>query len=442
MNAAPDSPSSLPHPFVRVADLRPVFSDADGRVAESIGPLVRRGAAIDGVGLATVLRLGYALGSRTVVEGIRTDSVEAAGFADGVCPTDDGIVERTMAAMRGALASTADDAGAASARPTVLLSGGRDSRLILLALLRLGVRPQELLTLDQQGPESDAAVAERLGRALGQPVQRVAPIAFAGERERSRHARQSFQSLEHEWFLAIAERVRRGRGPVTDGIGAGVLSTGSLLHPEAVALWRSGNIEGLFDWTAAHGAHVSERFLSAAAAEGLPIASRAAVLDEFAGVMGALRDTPNPLGMYSLLHWTRRGIGASAYGLLPRERVWTPLYDRALCRAVAAIPLEQAMASDWREMVLSRLDRTGVPFSVREGGAVPRWLRAPVRTLRSRLAWRAFVGGLPAPLRTLASVADESRGMTRTFERGAVGLLASLDDATGFLSGGVLRRNS
>jgi hypothetical protein len=39
-------------------------------------------------------------------------------------------------------------------------------------------------------------------------------------------------------------------------------------------------------------------------------------------------------------------------------------------------------------------------------------------------------------------VADESRGMTRTFERGAVGLLASLDDATGFLSGGVLRRNS
>ena len=166
------------------------------------------------------------------------------------------------------------------------------------------------------------------------------------------------------------------------------------------------------------------------------------MLDEFAGVMGALRDTPNPLGMYSLLHWTRRGIGASAYGLLPRERVWTPLYDRALCRAVAAIPLEQAMASDWREMVLSRLDRTGVPFSVREGGAVPRWLRAPVRTLRSRLAWRAFVGGLPAPLRTLASVADESRGMTRTFERGAVGLLASLDDATGFLSGGVLRGNS
>ena len=437
MNAAmdPRSPSIAPPPAG--GDLRPVFEGEDGRRAPSIGPLLRSGAAIDGIGLATVLRLGYALGSRTVVEGIRTDAIEASGFAEGSVPTDDAIVDRTMEAMRTAVGRTGDG-GAGADRPIVLLSGGRDSRLILLALLRLGVRPRELLTLDQQGPESDAAVAERLGRALSERVQRVDPLAFDGGRERSRHARQSFQSLEHEWFLAIAERVRVGSGPVTDGIGAGVLSTGSLLHPEAVGLWRSGDIEGLFDWTAAHGAHVSERVLAAAVAEGLPIAPRAAVLEEFARVMASLRDTPNPLGMYSLLHWTRRGIGASAYGLLPADRVWTPLYDRALCRAVAAIPLEQAMAGDWREMVLSRLDRTGVPFSVREGGALPRWMRAPLRTVRSRLAWRSFVDGLPAPLRVLASVADESRGMTRTFERGAVGLLASLDDATGFLSGGVL----
>jgi hypothetical protein len=407
-------------------DLRPSFS-AGGAVAEaSIEPFLRRGAAVDPLGLTTVLTLGYALGGRTVLRGVSTDAIAPTGFAAERMPSDSDVVDLAMEAVRRALPK---------APPTVLLSGGRDSRLILLAMLRLGVRPRAVLTLDQRGPESDAAIAQRLARAVGERAERVAPLAFDAGRELTRHRSQSFQSLEHEWFVAVAERVRSGQGPVTDGIGAGVLSTGSLLDPEAVALWRRGALEGLFEWTGAHGAHVSQRFLDAARAEGLPLASRAEVLAEFVRVLEELRATPNPLGMYSLLHWTRRGIGASAYGLLPRARVVTPLYDRTLCRAIAAIPLEQAMARDWRETVLARLDGTGVPFSVREGGLVPRWMRAPLRTVRSRLAWRGFVRGLPAPLARLAAVADAGRGMERTFDRGAVGLLASLDDATGFLSG-------
>jgi hypothetical protein len=274
---------------------------------------------------------------------------------------------------------------------------------------------------------------------MGERAERVRPLAFDGARELARHRFQSFQSLEHEWFMAVAERVRAAQGPVTDGIGAGVLSTGSLLDPEAVALWRRDDREGLFAWTAAHGAHVSQRFLEAARSEGIPLAAREEVVAEFACVLDGLRVTPNPLGMYSLLHWTRRGIGASAYGLLPRERVVTPLYDRALCRAVAALPLERAMARDWRETVLARLDTTGVPFSVREGGVLPRWLRSPLRAARSRLAWRAFVRALPAPLARLAAVAEGGQGMERTFDRGAVGLLAALDASTGFLSGGAGR---
>ena len=331
----------------------------------------------------------------------------------------------------------------------VLLSGGRDSRLILLVMRKLAIRPSAVLTLAQRGAQSDAAVAARFAAAVGEPIERVAPLSFDGSRELDRHAMQSFQSLEHEWFMAISQMVRaRGHnlygglngGGVTDGIGAGVLSTGSLLHPEAMLLWKDRRIEDLFDWTAAHGSGVSAGFLAAARAEGVSLAERDAVVNEFAGVMRSLESTPNPLGMYSLLHWTRRGIGASAYGQLPHELVRTPLFDEHLCRALAAMDGKEALAADWRETMLRRLDDTGIPFSKAESGVLPRWMRYPVRSVRSRLGWIAFVRGLPPALKRLATVADATVGQRRSFDRAAVGLLASLDRSTGFLSEPQLRR--
>ena len=331
----------------------------------------------------------------------------------------------------------------------VLLSGGRDSRLILLVMRKLAIRPSAVLTLAQRGAQSDAAVAARFAAAVGEPIERVAPLSFDGSRELDRHAMQSFQSLEHEWFMAISQMVRaRGHnlygglngGGVTDGIGAGVLSTGSLLHPEAMLLWKDRRIEDLFDWTAAHGSGVSAGFLAAARAEGVLLAEREAVLNEFASVMRSLESTPNPLGMYSLLHWTRRGIGASAYGQLPHDRVRTPLFDEDLCRALAAMDGKEALAADWRETMLRRLDDTGIPFSKAESGVLPRWMRYPVRSVRSRLGWIAFVRGLPPALKRLATVADATVGQRRSFDRAAVGLLASLDRSTGFLSEPHLRR--
>ena len=408
-------------------DLRPRFVRG-GVWSDALSAFAGEGAAVDPIGLATVLTFGYALGTRTVLRGVETDRVDPEGFPARHAPSDGDLLELTLEAVRRHVGAPRWGAE----RPTVLLSGGRDSRLILLAMRRLGIRPRCILTLDQAGSGSDAAIAERLASAVGERVERVHPLAFDGAHELERHVAQGFQSLEHAWFVAIARRVRVLSGPVTDGIGAGVLSTGSLLHPEAIALWNACDLSGLGAWTAAHGGHVSPRFLAAARAEGVPLAARDQVEAEFAAAMRSLASTPNPLGMYSLLHWSRRGIGASAYGLLPRDRVVTPLYDRELCAAIAAMPMDRAMSRDWREIVLGQLDDTGVPFSVAEGGMLPRWMRHPWRTIRSRGGWARFVRGLPEPLARLARVADEGTGMRRTFDRGAVGLLAALDGAVGF----------
>lgn len=414
------------------ADLRASFA-ADGTAwwSPTIAGFARGGSPVDPVGLATVLTFGCALSTRTVLRGVSTDAVDASTFAAPRAPRDSEIIELTVEAVRAHLA-----ARAARQDPIVLLSGGRDSRLILLAMRALGRSPRAVLTLDQRGSESDAAVAERVAWACGRTAERVRAQPFSATRELDRHLEQSFQSLEHGWFVPVAARVRALGGCVTDGIGAGVLSTGSLLDPQAMALWRERRIAELAEWTANHGGHVSRRFMEAARAEGLPLANADEVLHEFAATMKSLDGVPNPLGMYSLLHWTRRGIAASAYGLLPAESAITPLYDRALCQALAAIPMHAAMARDWREIVLAELDATGIPYARGESTRMPRWLAHPVRSIRSRLAWGAFVRGLPAPLARLARIADESPWPRKTFDRAAVGLLASLDRSTGFLSGG------
>ena len=425
----------------RATSLRPLFGLAGTPLNQpTFGALLHRGAKVDPIGLATVLSLGYAVAGRTVLAGVSCNEVDVSGFAATRVANAAQIEELVTEAVRNALGSQ---------RPMVLLSGGRDSRLILLVMRKLAIRPSAVLTLAQRGAQSDAAVAARFAAAVGEPIERVAPLSFDGSRELDRHAMQSFQSLEHEWFMAISQMVRaRGHnlygglngGGVTDGIGAGVLSTGSLLHPEAMLLWKDRRIEDLFDWTAAHGSGVSAGFLAAARAEGVSLAERDAVVNEFAGVMRSLESTPNPLGMYSLLHWTRRGIGASAYGQLPHDRVRTPLFDEDLCRALAAMDGKEALAADWRETMLRRLDDTGIPFSKAESGVLPRWMRYPVRSVRSRLGWIAFVRGLPPALKRLATVADATVGQRRSFDRAAVGLLASLDRSTGFLSEPQLRR--
>lgn len=422
-------PAGQDHP----SDLRVRFR-LSGRSewAPAIGPLLARGQRVDRLGLATVLSYGYALSTRTVLESVEASGIDPSNFADAAPPRDGDLAELALDAARRHLAPHQS-----ASAPIVLLSGGRDSRLILLLMRALDRNPRMILTLDQRGAESDAAVAERLAAAIGLSAARVRADAFAAGRELERHALQSFQSLEHEWFLPVAARVRALGGSVTDGIGAGVLSTGSLLDPQAIALWKQRRFDALSEWTANHGSRVSGEFLEAARSEGIPLADRDEVLHEFASVIRSLDATPNPLGMYSLLHWTRRGIGASAYGLLPHDRVITPLYDERLCRALAAIPMERAMASDWREIVIARFDETGVPYSVKEGGRLPRWLRHPVRSVRSRIGWMQFVRGLPAPLARLARIADRSSWPRNTFDRAAVGLLAALDHSTGYLSGGL-----
>ncbi|RLS99787.1 MAG: hypothetical protein DWI16_00980, partial [Planctomycetota bacterium] len=114
----------------------------------TFGALLHRGAKVDPIGLATVLSLGYAVAGRTVLAGVSCNEVDVSGFAATRIANAAQIEELVTEAVRNALGSQ---------RPMVLLSGGRDSRLILLVMRKLAIRPSAVLTLAQRGAQSDAA---------------------------------------------------------------------------------------------------------------------------------------------------------------------------------------------------------------------------------------------------------------------------------------------
>ncbi len=399
--------------------------DGELAVSSRITELVTGSDEFDPLGLACLLSLGFPLGDRTLWPGIRRVNAgervcQKTGAAIGSpsplelqsrVPSDEQLHEIFMQALRSQLNG---------ATPIVPLSGGRDSRLIYLGLRELGVRPRMILTSGRLRGSADALVAARLAVAGGDPIEAVPTLPFSLELEQWRHRAQSFESLEHAWFLSIALRARSLGGAVTDGIGLGVLPTGSLMKPEAIGLWRAGSLDELADWTIDHAAGAGHEFCSALRDAGVPLASddevRAALVD-------ALREVahfPNPLGAFSLFNWTRRGIAASAFGLLGQQNIIAPLIDPALASGLLAEDVAAAASSDWRERLLKRLDRTGVPFAEEVPLSHRSWRwRSPF----GALGWQRLVRSSPRRFTGVLESVSRATGHRRSFCRSAIGLL-------------------
>lgn len=395
--------------------------------ASNLFDLITPTSMIDPLGLAVLLALGFQVSQRSVIQGVERVGASTSGDAglfareefagfpspNSRPPSRGEIVELALDALRKSLPEV---------RPVLPLSGGKDSRMILLGLRSLGVRPRIVLTAGAPRHSVDALIARDITRKTSDPIEFVSGRGWSLELERWRHTMTSLESLEHGWFLPVSLRARALGGPVTDGIGAGVLATGSLMKEDAVRLWKEGRTDELADWTLQHGAGVGADFFDEARRLGLPLASADEVRQEIVAALFRLRNYPNPLGCFSLFHWTRRGIGASAFGLLGRENVIAPWMEFELCKSLLAIELDEAIRHDWRDDVLAALDRTGLPLAE----SLPPRPRRPWKSLSGRWAWRRYCSTLPPQLQQLSAVCERNSGVRKTFGRSAISAMSML----------------
>lgn len=310
-------------------------------------------------------------------------------------------------------------------RPPVLpLSGGRDSRMILLELVAMGEKPDLCVTFGK-ADEPDAIVAAELARRLGIRHELVdAPTVWLRD-ELRKHARCGLEAGEHTWMVPLFSRLRELAGGWHDGLGVGAMTRGETCQPAFLERFERGDMPGwseeLFRWTFGVPPATAERLGKVA---GWFDGSAATAHAQVGAELARRADWPNPLTAFSFANWGRRCISLAPLGICGGTGIQVPFMDRELCEFVSRLPVRLALENDLQTDALHRLhpEFRDVPFDKevakkgkaapprrkRLGGAISR-LSATASILSVRGGVR---GGVRSPLARVAAMA-ELRGQRR-----------------------------
>ncbi len=212
-------------------------------VAPLIATLIKRGASStpSSTGMSLLLRQGYMVGEYTPFEGIyrlRPDSL--LKWCKGSLQVQArpsrpkrslGMGRRAAEKAYGEMFQEVVDKSldANEARVIVPLSGGRDSRHVLLALRRAKISQIDCITLRHRAPKcnEDARIAAMLAQRLSLPHTVLDQPAVTLEADLEKNVLVDFSTREGGWLMPLRRHMRSlPPGVLADGIGGDVLSNG------------------------------------------------------------------------------------------------------------------------------------------------------------------------------------------------------------------------
>ena len=324
-------------------------------VSTSVTELLKAGAnaELDDAAIAVFLRLGFFLGEDTPFKAMRAlppggRITESAGEwrlqSTPFSPIKDGIPPARSVAIAefGRRFQTAVDGLVASGqnRVCVPLSGGRDSRHILLALLNGGNRPACCVTLKHFPPKSneDARIAAEVAAALGVQHVIIEPSPDPIGAELKKNELTNFCADEHAWAVELGRYVREGRFNVLyDGIAGDVLSAGLFLTPENLNLYRRGKIVELAELMLGHEGRLQKMLTPAASHRW----RRELALKKLVTELSLYSAHPNPIGQFYFWNRTRREIALMFWSILGRDaHAFAPFLAAPVFDFLASLPVE------------------------------------------------------------------------------------------------------
>jgi asparagine synthase (glutamine-hydrolysing) len=320
------------------------WSTPDARVLSTdLAALLDRGAPrdLDLDALSVFLRVGFFLADDTPFRAIR--ALVSAPFLTRPCALSrdeaiDGFIDLTRQSIRRRMPSS---------DYVMPLSGGRDSRHILLELCDAGRAPRACVTVQHFPPRANddeliaADVCARLGiehRVLMQPPDRAAV-------ERAKNIRTHFCTDEHAQFLVLADHLVAETAETYDGIAGDVLSQSAYLRPEIHALFERRDTAGLAAFILdGYGVMTSERALSRLLHPDIyRLVPRERALARLASEVERHFDAPNPSGSFFFWNRTRREIALSPYGVMRGVTVFAPYLDVDLYDFLSSLPASLLM---------------------------------------------------------------------------------------------------
>ena len=275
-------------------------------------------------------------------------------------------------------------------RVVLPLSGGRDSRHILLELCRNGHPPDLAVTIDLQSC-GDADAARLVARACNinhiviPETRRLLPQFLRLQEE------TSFNLARETAFFALADYLKESDDVIYDGIGGDVLSAGLFLTEDLLEAFVSRNwdkaaniilletperdpLKGLFQ------EKQYRKFALQVAVERLSRELR------------RHQDAANPVGSFVFWNRTRRSIASVPLCLLRKNRhlLLTPYLDDELFDFLSALPARLFLDHQFHTRAILRAfpSTRSIPFAEKKRGFVR-------HADNCKLAWQLAVAVLP-----------------------------------------------
>jgi asparagine synthase (glutamine-hydrolysing) len=399
------SVQSWPHGFF------PVFLlDAPDRFAiatslQELLPFASR--ELDNAALAVFLRLGFYVGEDTPFRAIRAapaaqtfswsrrGGIEASRTTTAIWSLDrDAAKKRFSELFRAAVAAC---------RPThqtvLPLSGGQDSRHILLELNAQRRLPDHCLTALEYPPASgdDATVAAMVAQRIGAPHRVLSRPRdqFAAELQKNRIT--DFSCDEHTWAMPLVRELDGKRWSIFDGLGGDVLSAGLRLTAERDSLYRSGLLSELAADMIGGGDRVARRFLARSLCKRF---SKDLALERLIQELAKFAPAHNPLTQFYLWNRTRREVAQYTYGMLGRRHeVFAPFMDADLFDFLLSLPSSMLMGKTFHTEVIAESYPALADLRYENKGAVRRsYLAAAIFSARAAVYSRSVCSPAAAML--------------------------------------------
>ena len=322
--------------------VRPLFEWAApaGVVRGGLLELLDAGAPadFDFDALSVFLRVGFFLGNDTPFLAVRAVPPLIEPYTGPAATlTRDEAIDAFIAAF---------DAAIHRCLPTgpyqMPLSGGRDSRHILCALIAAGHPPAACVTIEHFPPRGndDVAVAAALCGRLGVPHRVLAQRQDRVSVEIEKNHRTHFCTDEHAQFVALADYLAGNTSETYDGIAGDVLSQSGYLDPAVHALFERRAVGDIARYILdGYGTMVSEHALATLLEpRQARLVTRERALARLVREITRHLDAPNPVASFFFWNRTRREIALSPFALMGALRVHTPYLDAAVYALLSAMP--------------------------------------------------------------------------------------------------------
>ena len=343
-------------------------SDRAIRISTSVVRLLEEGVSprLDVGALSVFLRYGNLVGEDTPFEDIRVlppaadlrwrpGRLDLSGTYGRVDPRELSRQEQIdgfISLFRQAITRRAQEG-----EPFVVpLSGGKDSRLIVLELARQGFSPSLCLTARHPPPRpnQDLWIAERLSARLGVPHTAVDQPPDRVGTELEKNLRTDFCSDEHGWLLALDEWMDSSYASMYDGIGGDVLSdvAGDGTCARRVSeLLEAGDLDAAARELVRLPDRTIRRMVHPDIYQGMEAeAAHARIVEELGKHVGA----PNPVASYYFWNRTRRKIGLAPFRLFRGVRhVHAPFLDSDVVGFLASLSWRSVADGGLREGALA-----------------------------------------------------------------------------------------